>query len=174
MMLVINPILSIFLIFNPIEKDIMNLISEKNKFQNWNAFKRLILIILKCIIPSIVCFFVYSFTITSFIPEINWSLIWGGQINQEIYQLDFIRGCIVYSQNVTLITVVIFMCLISITEIHPYYSIFQLFPCRNLIWIFFVPLVIILQILFSFFSIFIIHKQLPYQMFLPNQFPVKT
>jgi magnesium-transporting ATPase (P-type) len=73
-MVVINPILSISLIFNPIEPNIMQLISEKNQHQNWKATKRLIFIILKSIIPSVVCFFVYSFTLTSFIPEISWSI----------------------------------------------------------------------------------------------------
>eukprot|EP01080_Neovahlkampfia_damariscottae_P001167 gene1167-10681_t len=170
-MLVINPILSISLIFNPIEKNMMDLISEKNTKQNWNAFKRLIIILLKCFIPCIICFFMYTFTLTSFIPEINWSIVWGGTINQEIYQHNFVRACIVYAQNMTLLSVVIFMCLISVTEIHPYYSIFQIFPCRNLIWTFFVPLVIILQILFSFFSILIIHRDLPFQMYIPTKFP---
>jgi hypothetical protein len=73
-MVVINPILSISLIFNPIEPNIMNLISEKNQHQNWKATKRLFFIVLKSIIPSVVCFFVYSFTLTSFIPEISWSV----------------------------------------------------------------------------------------------------
>jgi hypothetical protein len=93
-------------------------------------------------------------------------------MNEEIYSYSFVRACIVYSQNVTLISIVLFMCVISMTQIHPYYSVFQIIPFRNLIWTFSIVLILILQILFSIISILITHQDMPFGLLIPSHFSV--
>jgi hypothetical protein len=94
-------------------------------------------------------------------------------MNEVIYSYPFVRSCIVYSQNITLISIVLFMCVISMTQIHPYYSVFQIIPFRNLIWTFSIVLILILQILFSFISILITHQDMPFGLLIPSHYSVR-
>lgn len=179
MILIIIPMISLPLLINPEEENIMNLISKKNLnpystlnfkpisktccVHNLNViftWLKNISFLMKSIIPTIIGFLMYLFTITSILPEINWSNIFGIQITAQQYSTNQFQATLIYSQNIMMITLVLFFSVLSLNEIHPRLSLFKIFY-KNYLWLLLIPIAILLQFLFSAVSVFLYWNYLP-------------
>lgn len=178
MILIIIPMISLSLLSNPEGEDVMNLISNKNLKPDhsfkckpfprcfshnfriiYHMLKQLSFLI-KAIIPIIIGFFMYLFTFTTLLPHISWNNIFGNQITFHTFNSNEFQATLIYSQNILMITLVLFFCAISIGELHPRISLFKL-VFKNPIWFLCIPLSLLSQLLFSAISISLYWKYLP-------------
>ena len=153
MMFVILPLFSLALMGNPIEPKIMDTISSKNILNKGKSFRLFLHNYLRFLLPIPIAFVVYVWTLFSMKPAVgvNWK-IFGTGVRQStgLYRTHEFLAAVTYAQNITLFVVVFYLIFISICFLHRVYSIFTVRLYRNILWMVVMPLILILQFIFSF------------------------
>jgi hypothetical protein len=169
MMFVIIPLLSLALVCNPIEPKIMDLISSKNVLYKMKAVKWLFMNYMRFFLPIPISIVVYVWTLFSMRPQIavGWKTVFGTEAsNSSIYTDPAFLASVTYAQNITLFVVVIYLCFISIGFIHRVHSIFTVKIYNHIVWMFTIPLVVLLQLIFCLVACSSVQKDL-----MPRKFP---
>ncbi len=169
MMFVILPLFSLALMGNPIEPKIMNTISSKNILHKGKSFRLFFKNYLRFILPIPMAFVVYVWTLFSMRPavHVNWKIFGTGvRESTRLYRSPELLASITYAQNITLFVVVFYFIFISIGFMHRVYSIFTVRIYRNVLWMIMMPLILILQFVFSFVACISVQSSVS-----PDKFP---
>lgn len=158
LLLVIIPMLTISLLWSPAEPNLMNQISGKNVSPMMSQLARL-WVLLRCILPSINGLLMFAFSMTSFWPNVTWSNLFGGGISAKLYNTPQFQATLIYSQNISMIIIVLFYCIFAIESIHIRLSIFQ--HWKNIPLCIAIILAISFQFVFAIASVSISWRDLP-------------